>query len=111
MAALTVQSLQGLATPGAGSAAAAGGDVLPMGRRARVKVVVGGTATTVTLTPTGPYIKGAPARVFTSVSNTTIDEPTWNYPGHPGSPDLGLLAITYSQVTGVTTGGYVVEGR
>jgi hypothetical protein len=45
------------------------------------------------------------------VSNTTIDEPTWNYPGQPGSPDLGLLAITYSQVTGVTTGGYVVEGR
>jgi hypothetical protein len=110
MANLVVQSLSGLGGPGAGSAAAAGGDVMPLGRRSHIKVVVGGTATTVTLTPTGPYIKGAPARVFTSVSNTTIDEPSWKYPGHPGAPDLGLLAITYSQVTAVTVGAYVVEG-
>lgn len=110
MANLTVQSLSGLAAPTL--AAATTSDTVVADPRVRVKVAVGGTATTVTITPSGPYIKAAPARTLgTSVSNTTFDVPVWDYPGHPGSPTYGLAVVGLSQATGVTSGAYVVEGR
>jgi len=107
MASLTVQAIQGLGAP-ALQAAAAGGDTMPLD--AKVKVTIGGTATTVTLTPVGPYIKGAPARVIGPLTNATIDEPGWKYPGHKGRPEKGRLDITYSQVVNVNTGAYTQQG-
>jgi hypothetical protein len=108
MASLPVQALQGLAAPALSPANAS--DTTDLDPNVRVKIAVGGTPTTVTLTPVGPFIKNAPARVFTAVSNFQIDEPTWKYFGHKGRATYGRLDITTSQQTGVTTGVYTRGG-
>lgn len=105
MASLTVQALRGSTPPTLGAASTA--DTTDLDPAVKVKIAVGGTATTVTLTPQGPYIAGAGARVLgTSVSNVTFDVPTWDYKGHKGSPKYGRCDITLSQATGVTIGAY-----
>jgi hypothetical protein len=102
MASLTVQLLKGL-NPGPQMGAATVADTTVLDPAVKVKIAVGGTATTVTLTPVGPFIAGAPARVLgTSVANVTFEVPTWDYKGHKGSPRFGRCDITLSQATGVT---------
>jgi hypothetical protein len=110
MASLTVQRMRGLGVSPTLGGAAAAGDTTDLDPKVKIKVVVGGTATTVTLTPVGPYVGTTPAKVFTSVSNFVIDEPTWLRPASPFRPTYGRLDITTSQQTGVTIGSYTIEG-
>jgi hypothetical protein len=109
MASLTVQALKGGTAPTLSAASTA--DTTDLDPAVKVRIAVGGTATTVTLTPAGPYIAGAAARVLgTSVSNVTFDVPTWDYKGAKGNAKYGRCDITLSQATGVTSGAYHRSG-
>lgn len=109
MATLAVQRIRGLAAP-AVVAATAGGDTTDLDPAVKLRVVIGATATVVTMTPVGPYVGTTPAKVTASLTNTTIDPRTWDYPTAQGSAKYGCLNVTYSQVVGVSVGAYTVEG-
>lgn len=62
-----------------------------------------GAGITVTLTPNGPYIAGAPARVISVAAGARESIPLWNYGlGLKGNPKYGHVSITYSSITTIT---------
>lgn len=62
-----------------------------------------GAGITVTLTPNGPYIASAPARVFSVAAGARETLPLWNMGlGLKGNPKYGHVSITYSSITTIT---------
>jgi hypothetical protein len=105
-----VQAKQGLNQAVSLGAAAAGGDTTECHPGVQVMCAVGGTATTVTITPVGPFIGLAAPKVYAGLQNQAIPLPTWDQKNQRGSFRFARVDITYSQVTGVTVGAFTNLG-